>query len=147
MSAKRSKADSRTDESSEPPRPSGPTGAAGSETVARWAETWSALRNAFAVPPSGPVEPDAETRPIVERLCAEVVRRRLVGPTVLFLEMSRPLNEVAAASMHFFGPIVTALFDAHAYERLARYLENRGSLEWIATRLQALEDERLAGGG
>ena len=63
-----------------------------------------ALRHAFAVEPAGPAEPSAEERAALDPLIAEVRRRGMVGPAVLFLESVSPLNNVGAQSLHFMQP-------------------------------------------
>ena len=60
---------------------------------------------------------------------------------LLFLEMSRPLNYVGSQVMHFFQPIVSAIFDAEGYEQLTRFLEHRGSLDYLCGRIEHFEKE------
>jgi hypothetical protein len=95
-----------------------------------------ALRHAFAVERPGPCEPSPEERAALEPLIAEVRRRGLAGPAVLFLESVEPLNNVGAQSLHFLQPIATAVLDPMRYATLARYLERRGSVAWIAGELR-----------
>jgi len=95
-----------------------------------------ALRHAFAVPPPGPAEPSAEERAALEPLLAEVRRRGLVAPAVLFLESCAPLNGVGAQALHFLQPFATAVLDPARYVTLSRYLERRGSIEWVVGELQ-----------
>lgn len=109
-------------------------------------EGWWA--NAFAVErtDSGGVEPNERQRVMLDRVCEEIVRRKLTTPALLFLEMSKPLNYVSAQALHFFHPIVAAVFNAEGYRQFAEYLEKRGSIEWMCRRLEATE-ARLAAGG
>ena len=99
------------------------------------------LKHAFAIDPPGPAEPDAAQAPIVERVCREVVRRRLVGPAMMALEMGRPLNHLSAQVLHFFQPFVTVLGDAAAYDQFASFLERRGSLDYIGARIESIQAE------
>lgn len=94
------------------------------------------LRHAFAVSPAGPAEPTPEERAALEPLLAEVRRRGLVGPAVLFLESCAPLNTVGAQALHFMQPFATAVLDPVRYATLSRYLERRGSVEWVVRELQ-----------
>lgn len=91
----------------------------------------AALRHAFAVEPGGPAEPDPEERAALEPLLAEVRRRGLAGPAVLFLESVAPLNGVGAQALHFMQPFATAVLDPVRYAALARYLARRGSVAWM----------------
>jgi hypothetical protein len=97
------------------------------------------LKHAFAVDPQGAAEPNDDQRLIVDQLCAEVVRRRMTTPALLALEMGRPLNYVSAQLLHFFQPFLAIVADTAAYEQFASFLEQRGSAEYIARRLDALE--------
>ena len=101
------------------------------------------LKNAFAVDPSGPVEPTAPQRIVVDRVCAEITRRRLTSPALLFLETCRPLNYVGAQAMQFFQPIVSlAIGSREGYRHFAEFLEQRGSVDYLCQRLEEAETER-----
>ncbi len=97
------------------------------------------LRHAFAVDPPGPARPDEADRILVDRVCAEVVRRRLTAPALLLLEMSRPLNYLSAQALHALHPFLSVLGNANDVDRLARFLERRGSIEYVTDRLEALD--------
>ena len=102
---------------------------------------WGGLRHAFAIE-TGPTEPTESQRAAVEKLCGEIVRRRMATPALMALEMSRPLNYVGAQVMHFFAPIVTVLFDKAAYNDLAEFLEHRSSIDYVCRRINALDEQR-----
>ena len=106
-----------------------------------WQSLKQKLSHAFAVDPPGPAEPDEAQRAVVERLCREVVRRRLTTPAIAFLHMSQPLNFIASQAMHFFMPILSSVTDTQGVQHFAGFLEQRGSVEYICRRLEALEDE------
>jgi hypothetical protein len=97
------------------------------------------LRHAFALDPPGPAEPDDDQRPIVDRLCAEVVRRHMTVPALAFLEMSRPLNSVAAAAIQFLSPLISVLLTGKEHQRFAEFLDRRGSIEYLCRRIEELE--------
>jgi hypothetical protein len=96
------------------------------------------LKHAFAIEPPGAAEPNPVQKAVVERICREVVRRRMVTPALLMLEMSRPLNYVSAQFLHFLQPIVTFSTNAGEYKEFTEFLEHRGSIEYISRRLEAL---------
>ena len=96
----------------------------------------STLRHAFAVEPSGPAEPTPDERAALDPLLAEIRRRGLVVPAVIFLESCAPLNTVGAQALHFMQPFATAVLDPVRYATLSRYLERRGSIEWVVRELQ-----------
>ena len=89
------------------------------------------LRHAFAVDPPGPAEPTDAERPVVDRVCAEISRRRMTTPALLLLESSRPLGFLASQAMHLFTPALSVLTDTGEYERFAAFLSRRGSIDWI----------------
>ncbi|HMN95078.1 MAG TPA: hypothetical protein PKC43_13955 [Phycisphaerales bacterium] len=108
----------------------------------------AALRHAFAVDAPGPAEPTDEERPIVERICRMVARPGMAMPAAMLLEMSRPLNAVGAAGLRMLHPAFWALAgpsQVGSYERFTAYLERRGSLEWMANRIEALAQEADSG--
>ena len=76
---------------------------------------------------------------LIEKLCAEIVRRRMTTPALLLLEMSRPLNYVSAQLLHFFQPMAAIVTDTAGYEEITRFLEQRGSIDFVCQRLEALE--------
>ncbi len=95
-----------------------------------------ALRHAFAVEPPGPAEPTPEERAAIEPLIAEVRRRGMTGPAILFLESVAPLNNIGAQALHFMQPMATAVLDPVRYRVLSGYLERRGSIQWMVQELQ-----------
>jgi hypothetical protein len=97
------------------------------------------LRRAFAIDKPGPAAPTPEQAAVIDRLCAEVVRRRLTGPALLVLEMHRPLNYVAAQVLHFFQPLLAIVADTGGYTEFAQFLERRGSIDYVCLRLEAAE--------
>jgi hypothetical protein len=102
------------------------------------------VKHAFAVDPPGPAEPTDEQRPAVERVCREVARRRLTTPGLIGLEMSRPLNYIAAQAMHVWEPAVWAVFPQkthEGYKHFAKFLEHRGAIEYIMLRIEEIEQE------
>ena len=97
------------------------------------------LKHAFAIDKAETAEPNETQRDLIEKICAEVVRRRMAAPALMMLEMSRPLNYVSAQFLHFVQPIVGILTDTKGYQELTEFLEQRGSIEYISRRLEAAE--------
>jgi hypothetical protein len=97
------------------------------------------LKHAFAVDPPGPAQPDEAQARIIERVCREIVRRRLTAPAMMALEMGRPLNHLSAQVLTFFKPFVSMVGDAASYDEFTAFLEQRGSIDYISARLDALE--------
>ena len=95
------------------------------------------LRNAFAI--ERDFAPTEEELQLAERLCREIVRREIVLPALTFLEMSRPLNGIGAQTIHFFTPLLSTIFDPLQCRRMAEFLERRGSIDWLCTKLEELD--------
>jgi hypothetical protein len=96
------------------------------------------FRQAFALDPPGPLAPTDEEREVVERLCRILVRRRMQVPALAFLEMSRPLNRVAAQALYFFQPVASLALTGDDYNRFARFLEKSGSIDYLCRRIEDL---------
>jgi hypothetical protein len=78
-----------------------------------------------------------EDKVLLDRLIDGIVSRRLTPVVLFFLESMKPLAFVGSQVMYFFQPIVQALWhEAFVYERLAKILEKRGSVEMILRRLE-----------
>ncbi len=100
------------------------------------------LRNAFAVNESIECVPSPEQRELLERLADEIARRRMTGPALAFLEMSRPLNSLGASALHFFTPIASSLAHPVALKHFAEFLDQRGSVDVLCTMLEAAQTHR-----
>jgi hypothetical protein len=101
------------------------------------------FRQAFALDPPGPLAPTDEERAVVERLCRILVRRRMQVPALAFLEMSRPLNRVAAQALYFFQPVASLALTGDDYNRFARFLEKSGSIDFLCRRIEDLAADAL----
>jgi hypothetical protein len=112
-----------------------------------WLKLSATLRHAFAVEPPGAAAPTEPQREVIERVCQELVRRQLTTPALIFIQMSKPLNYVASQAMLFFSPIVAIVTDAQGYDHFATFLEQRGSVEYLCLRLEAIEAARAAARG
>jgi hypothetical protein len=97
------------------------------------------LSHAFAIDPEGASEPTEEQARVVDRVCQEIVRRRLTAPALLYLEISRPLNYIGSQFLHFVRPILAVMLDTHGLEQFASFLEKRGSVDTLVARLEDAE--------
>jgi len=103
------------------------------------------MRHAFAVDPPGPAEPaDDEERRAVERIVHEIARRHLVTPALMSLEIVRPMNWIGAQALHLFTPFIAVFTETGEYRAFTRFLERRGSIDYICGRLESIEADREA---
>lgn len=100
------------------------------------------LRNAFAVNDQTPCVASEEQRELLERLADEIARRRMTGPALAFLEMSRPLNSLGASAIHFFTPIASSLANPVALKHFAEFLDQRGSVDLLCNIIEAAQTRR-----
>ena len=100
--------------------------------------------HAFALDPADVVPPNDVQRAVVDRLAQEVVRRHLTTPALLALEACTPLNFVSAQALYYFQPLISTFGDVRAYDEFARFIEQRGSVDYIRERIEALERECAA---
>jgi hypothetical protein len=103
------------------------------------------FRNAFALDDGKPCEPTPARRAVLEKLAGEVARRRLTGPAIAFLEMSRPLNGLGAAVIQFFTPVAATLANPESLREFAEFLEKRGSVDYLCRMLEEAETARAGG--
>jgi hypothetical protein len=102
------------------------------------------VRHAFAVDPPGPAEPTPEQRVPVDWISRQVTKRHLTTPALIALEMCRPLNWLTAQCMHVAEPAVWAIAPTHMldhYKSLTGFLEQRGSVQYLAQRIEQFEAE------
>ena len=95
------------------------------------------IKHAFAVEDPEDFAPTEKERVAAEKVCEEVVRRRMTLPASMLLEMSRPLNYLGAQALHFFTPFASVLVDAKSWEDFASFVERRGSVEYL---IRTIED-------
>lgn len=81
---------------------------------------------------------DDEDRALLDKLADGIARRRLATAALFFLESMKPLGFLGSQAMRFLQPIVQILWTSpETYERVARILERRGSIELLCRRLEA----------
>lgn len=101
------------------------------------------FKKAFAIEKEGVVEPTAEQKKVVDRVCLEVVRRHLTTPALLALETSRPLNYIGSQLIHFFTPMLSVFIDPQAPTLFAKFLEHRGSIDYLCRTIEDFEAEMI----
>lgn len=95
------------------------------------------LPHAFAVSPSGDASLSPESRALADHLADRVSRRGLGVPAVMLLEMSRPLNYVAAQALHGLTPLLGSLVGEARVQGLAELLEQRGAVDYLCQRIES----------
>lgn len=79
-----------------------------------------------------------DDRAMLDEFADGIAGRGMVAPAIFFLESMKPLGFVTSQVMHFFRPMVQVVWtDPVRYDRLARILEQRGTVELLLRRLEA----------
>lgn len=94
------------------------------------------LNHAFAISDGQPTEPTSSQQPAIDRILREVVKRRLTVPAAMILETCRPLNYVGSQLLVFFSPLMKIALGTQAQDEFARFLEQRGSIDYLLNRLE-----------
>ena len=75
----------------------------------------------------------------INRLAKKIHSSGLVTPSVLFLEMVRPLSSLGSHAMVFMGPIVNGFMQSDGYYRAAELLNNKETLSILLDEIERLE--------
>jgi len=79
-----------------------------------------------------------EEKQFLDAIADRIARRRMTAAALFFLESMKPLGWVGSQMMYFFRPFVQALWsDPKTWDRVAKLLERRGSIELLLRRLEA----------
>lgn len=82
-----------------------------------------------------------EEKQFLDDIADRIAKRRMTPAALFFLESMKPLGFVGSQVMHFFRPVISALWsNPVTYDRISAVLERRGSIELLLRRLEAIED-------
>ena len=98
-------------------------------------------KHAFYIEDQDSINPTEVQKNAIDKLCRGIIRRGLVTPAIIGVEMGRPLNYIGSQTMHFFTPLITAFVPTESWNAMAEFLEHRGSVDWIRNRIEELENE------
>jgi hypothetical protein len=74
---------------------------------------------------------------IVARAASEIKKRRLETPAILFLEMHKPLANVAGHAAIAFSPFIMPFLGFKTVDEYSQFFSERANVELL---IQALED-------
>lgn len=98
----------------------------------------ASLRYAFALGlPKEPLTP--EQTALLQKVATTIVRRRMSGPALLFLESAGPMNFLGSQALHFLAPILDLACDAREVELAAHLLERRDAISHLIATIDALD--------
>ena len=89
---------------------------------------------------AGPGGRTPEDDRLFERIAEATVRYRMTVPAILFLESVKPLSFVGSQALHFFEPMVRAIFTIPDYERFAALMERRENFEALLVAIERKDE-------
>ncbi len=90
---------------------------------------------------ASPLPPEERDR-LLDRVAAQVTRRGLAAPAVLFLELNRPLGFLAGQATHLLAPFLAGLIGIENVRQLASLLEEPANFDRLLDRIEQHENER-----
>ena len=81
---------------------------------------------------------------LIERLARAVVARRLETPTILFLEVNKPLGFLIGQAAIVATPLLGLLVAPHEIEQAAELLGSQQAIEQLIARIEELAHEAEA---
>jgi hypothetical protein len=97
------------------------------------------LRHAFAIP--DPEELTDLDKAQLNRVCEEIVRRRLAGVAIIFLESARPMNFVGAQLLHFLHPLLSGVITPLELDKLGYIIQKRSSIPYLIECIERVSKE------
>jgi len=97
------------------------------------------LKHAFAIDKKRDAAPSAEQTEAIDRVIREIHRRQMAVPASMLLETCRPLNYVGSQLLVFFSPVMKIVLGVQAQDAFAKFLEQRGSIDYLLHRLEQLD--------
>lgn len=98
------------------------------------------FKRAFSLT-SGEGSIDEEDILLLERIAAQVVKRRMTEPVILLAESCGPINFIGSQVIHFLRPILDLACNTKEIEKLAIILEKGESLSVFVKILERMRDE------
>lgn len=87
---------------------------------------------------------EQQTEALLDKAAAEIVRRKMEVPAVLFLEMHKPLSFVASQASIVFAPFAVPLLGYDNVHDFSRLMANRQNIELLIQRIEGLRAAKEA---
>jgi hypothetical protein len=88
---------------------------------------------------------DEERDALIEKIAADIHRRGLETPAILFLEMHKPLSFFASQTLIVTSPLIAPLVGFDRVRTASNLLESRDNVELLIRRIEELAATRNAG--
>ena len=77
----------------------------------------------------------------VDQVSRFLIRFRLTVPAILALESIKPLSVIGSQFMHILSPSIGAFLSPHAWNEMAKLLEEREGIDYVISRIEELDLE------
>jgi hypothetical protein len=77
---------------------------------------------------------------VLRRVAERVVELHMEVPAILTIEGGLPMSVVAGQTLHFFQPVVQAMFRLPDYQRFASLIERREALTYMVSLIEEQAD-------
>jgi hypothetical protein len=85
---------------------------------------------------------DEQRETIIRRVSEEISKRKLETPAILFLEMHKPLANIAAHAMIAVSPFVMPFFGFRSVDEYSQFVSDRRNIELLIQRLENKEEPK-----
>ncbi len=79
---------------------------------------------------------------LIKLTAKKIVDRHLSVPSILFLDITKPLNFIGAQFLNFFGPFIEPFFSKGQFYKYTKMLEKRENIEKILIEIEKMENEK-----
>lgn len=79
---------------------------------------------------------EEETSGLLDKVESEIVKRKLVVPAIIFLEMHKPISYIAANAAVGLSPFLVPFFGFEFMNNYSRLLAKRDNVERLIKRLE-----------
>jgi len=84
---------------------------------------------------------EPETHALIEKAAAEIEKRGMTAPAVIFLEMHKPLSNIASQAAIALSPFIVPFVGFDFTNDYSRLLSKRENIESLILRLERLSKE------
>ncbi len=79
---------------------------------------------------------------MIKLFAKKIVDKHMSVPSILFLDIAKPLSFIGSQFLNFYGPFIEPFFSKGNFYQFTTMLEKRENIEKILLEIEKLEDER-----
>ena len=79
---------------------------------------------------------EEETEELIENLAEQIRKRKLESPSILFLEMHKPISRIAGNALVVFSPFVAPFVGIQNVSNYSQLLTQPGAVERLIVKLE-----------